>query len=419
MYKPSTIVFFVFIASFLAAPLIYTLDKLVLMESSKWVFLAGVIVLPLFGLLSTLFVQQHEGKNETLYYVWCIFSFTAVVDLFIGLELDGFVKGFMEFYLREGEPYLRSSYGTSINWWDGTGHFSMYLGLIYLLVSGRDYRLLCLYWVGSITHSMIVFMPGNVIGNKGLKWSYFLNVPYVFYPIYAGVRCLRMGMKNRWRIYPTEKKTWEKVAERLFAVWFLAAIVMASFRFICCMGCKEKITQYYLKEIEPYLNDPTQYGRTQALCYFYYFTPVYVAFFCSLIYPGELWVKDWSLIHAGASMQAQFVYIWSSLKWRTKPEFQVPDTVEARCIFWTVNLSLVIVPHLFAWYCHKSEIRDFFNDCVSPCVSPKLKSFQGEGRTFQKVESIQREIIYIQRTPEKNEDETPTRRVTRSQKKLK
>jgi drug/metabolite transporter superfamily protein YnfA len=68
MYKPSTIVFFVFIASFLAAPLIYTLDKLVLMESSKWVFLAGVIVLPLFGLLSTLFVQQHEGKNETLYY---------------------------------------------------------------------------------------------------------------------------------------------------------------------------------------------------------------------------------------------------------------------------------------------------------------------------------------------------------------
>ena len=68
MYKPSAIVFFVFIASFLAAPLIYTLDKLAVMESSKWVFMAGVIVLPIFGLLSTLFVQQNEGKKEPLYY---------------------------------------------------------------------------------------------------------------------------------------------------------------------------------------------------------------------------------------------------------------------------------------------------------------------------------------------------------------
>jgi len=68
--------------------------------------------------------------------VFCIFSFTAVVDLFIGLELDGFVKGFMEFYLREGEPYLRSAYGCSINWWDGTAHFTMYLVMIALMCSG-------------------------------------------------------------------------------------------------------------------------------------------------------------------------------------------------------------------------------------------------------------------------------------------
>jgi hypothetical protein len=90
-----------------------------------------MVVLLLFDVGSYLF-----HNFIFLFSVWCIFSFTAVVDLFIGLELDGFVKGFMEFYLREGEPYLRSSYGTSINWWDGTGHFLMYLGLIYLLVSG-------------------------------------------------------------------------------------------------------------------------------------------------------------------------------------------------------------------------------------------------------------------------------------------
>lgn len=71
-----------------------------------------------------------------LFSVFSIFSFTAVVDLFIGLELDGYVQGFMEFYLREGEPYLRSSYGTLINWWDGTGHFAMYIIMIALLCSG-------------------------------------------------------------------------------------------------------------------------------------------------------------------------------------------------------------------------------------------------------------------------------------------
>ena len=68
--------------------------------------------------------------------VWSIFAFTAVVDLFIGLEIEGFVKGFMEFYLREGEPYLRSAYGSIINWWDGTGHFSMYITMITLASYG-------------------------------------------------------------------------------------------------------------------------------------------------------------------------------------------------------------------------------------------------------------------------------------------
>lgn len=29
------------------------------------------------------------------------------------------------------------------------------------------------------------------------------------------------------------------------------------------MGCKDEITTYYIKHIEPFLDDPTEYGRMQ------------------------------------------------------------------------------------------------------------------------------------------------------------
>lgn len=59
----------------------------------------------------------------------------------------------------------------------------------------------------------------------------------------------------------------------------------------------------------------------------------------------------------------------------------MPDTLEARSIFWTVNLSLVIFPHLFALYCHRYEVRDFF----SGKVIPFCKGIQGEVKTSHKV----------------------------------
>jgi hypothetical protein len=57
-----------------------------------------------------------------------MFCWSTCVDLFIGLELDGHVKGFMGFYFVEGEPYLNSSHGTMINYWDGTVHYLLQLG---------------------------------------------------------------------------------------------------------------------------------------------------------------------------------------------------------------------------------------------------------------------------------------------------
>lgn len=67
-----------------------------------------------------------------LFLVFALFCWSGVIDLFIALELDGYVSGYMQFYFLEGEPYLNTSHGTMINYWDGTVHYTLQLSGIIL-----------------------------------------------------------------------------------------------------------------------------------------------------------------------------------------------------------------------------------------------------------------------------------------------
>ena len=62
--------------------------------------------------------------------VFTLCTFSSVVDIIIGLENDGYVSGFMTNYLKNGEPYLATSYGTAINYWDGTVHYALYVFML-------------------------------------------------------------------------------------------------------------------------------------------------------------------------------------------------------------------------------------------------------------------------------------------------
>lgn len=60
-----------------------------------------------------------------------------------------------------------------------------------------------LVWFGSIFHSLLVFLPGNVLGPHEVKLSYLLNVPYILVPLYV---LHRMLASDRQKVYLEERK---------------------------------------------------------------------------------------------------------------------------------------------------------------------------------------------------------------------
>ena len=55
----------VFLTTWLSGPLIYSLDKLAAMEDERWIFVAGVIVLPCFGLMTYVFARKTQAMSES------------------------------------------------------------------------------------------------------------------------------------------------------------------------------------------------------------------------------------------------------------------------------------------------------------------------------------------------------------------
>lgn len=347
----------VFFLSLTAIPITYGLNFAFQLSWGQWpVFLIGCVLLPFIALAAYMLVKSSSGKHkitDPCFYVFSVFAFTSVIDMVIALELDGVIDNFVTFYLKEGERYLNTAHGTMINYWDGTGQYCMYLMMVTAIVWKQSYREVALYWFGSIMMSLVVFMPGNIAGKFGseLTVSYILNFPFVVLPFLIVIKKWREEPTYEWS--PSEARTvqtksiFRRPLDLFFVLYLLGAAIFSFLRVLAAWESPLGWAKMYLDDYEPYLKDPVSYPKIHVSIYWFYFVPYYVCTIYGLIYPGNSWMPDAALIHAGASAQGQISHIGASVHSRTPYIYRIPNS--SRPMVYVLNLLLLIIPQVMSY----------------------------------------------------------------------
>ncbi|XP_069623800.1 transmembrane 6 superfamily member 2 [Ranitomeya imitator] len=341
--------------SLTAIPVSYMVNSMA--AASDPLVIAGMGVLVLLSLLVVLFFfAQGNPPKDPLFYVFAIFSFTSVIDLIICMEEDGYISGFMAFYMKEGEPYLRTAHGMLICLWDGTVHYLLYLTMLGAIARQKNYKTVGLFWLGSLIMSMLVFLPGNVVGKYGteVRPAFILNVPYLFLPVWAGMRIFRE--KNVLTKIPAEQITlahkegiFQRPVDIALILYLLGAITFTLFRGLLALDCPSDSCFTYIYQYEPYIRDPVAYPKVLMLVNMFYLLPFLCVSIYALLVPGCTWMLSWAVVCAGAMAQAQFAHIGSSIYHRTPYTYRVPR--ETWWEFMIMNVLYTLGMQLLAYRC--------------------------------------------------------------------
>ncbi|XP_040842165.1 transmembrane 6 superfamily member 2 [Ochotona curzoniae] len=338
-----------------ALPLSYVLNQVSALSQPLWVALMSALILGLL-FVAVYSLARGEINYDPLYAVFAVFAFTSMVDLIIALQEDGYVVGFMEFYTKEGDPYLRTAHGIFICYWDGTVHYLLYLAMAGAIRRRKGYRNLGLYWLGSLVMSILVFLPGNILGkySSELRPAFLLAIPYMLVPCWAGMKvfqqprvptcCTPEAVQQEQR-----KGLLQRPADLAFVLYLSLAAIFTFFRGLVVLECPTDACFEYIYQYEPYLRDPVAYPKVQMLTYLFYVLPFYVLAIYALVFPGCSWLPDWALVFAGAIGQAQFSHMGASTHLRTAFTYRVPE--DAWACFFTCNLLYALGPHLLAYRC--------------------------------------------------------------------
>ncbi|XP_034039883.1 transmembrane 6 superfamily member 2 [Thalassophryne amazonica] len=282
-----------------------------------------------------------------------------MMSLTNALEQDGFISGYMGFYLKMGEPHLSSAYAVMMCYWEGVVHVVLFLFMIHSMFKGKSYRSLGLLWTGSSIAHQIVLIPGVVIGKHGsnIHWAFWRNVPFFLLPFWVA-----SGLFKRTRQVPI--LTADKISaeqrrgllsrpiDLLLSLLLLAAMAFSIFRGFVVLDCPFDVCFTYTYQYEPYLKDPVGFPRVMMLVYLFYALPLLTVFLYGLTMPGCSWMLDWSLFFAGAVAQTQWCHMGASLHSRTPFTYRAPADKWWPVI--TLNVLFAAVPALLALRCHIS-----------------------------------------------------------------
>ncbi|XP_032388038.1 transmembrane 6 superfamily member 2 isoform X1 [Etheostoma spectabile] len=251
----------------LSAPGVFiTMNNIPALQEPLPILGMGMVVLGLVLLLLLLTVRNLK-KVDPLFYVFAGFSFTCMVFLTNALEQDGFISGFMAFYLKMGEPHLRTAYAVMTSYWEGVVHLLLFLTIIHRMFRGKSYRSLGLLWAGS-SSAIIVHIPGVVIGKYGsnIQPAFWRNVPFFLVPFWAASllfsRPREMPVVTADKIIAEQKKgLLSRPVDLLLSLLLLGAMAFSVFRGFVVLDCPLDACFTYVYQYEPYLKDPVGFPR--------------------------------------------------------------------------------------------------------------------------------------------------------------
>ncbi|XP_046732780.1 transmembrane 6 superfamily member 2 isoform X1 [Silurus meridionalis] len=358
-----------FILSLTAPLFLYTANNISALQNRPLVIL-GVEVALLAAVLSVAYLCVRKEKSvDFLFYVFSLFSFTSISDLTCALELDGYIKGFLDFYINKGEPYLSTAHSIMKNYWNGGVHFVLLLAIIHRMRKGKPYRSLALLWAGSMVATQIVYIPSIAIGKhaKNIYPAFWLNLFFLVLPIWTAVKLF-----NRPReliVIPADTVEAEQKKSLLFrpidfllTLSVLGAMAFTVFRGFVVLECTLDICFTYIYQYEPYMKDSVAFPKVMMLVFLFYALPLLTLLVYGLTVPGCTWMLDWSLFLAGAIAQMQWTYIGASVHSRTPFTYRIPKE-EWRLVM-TLNLVYLAVPVLLAVRCYIAPA--FFMKPVPP-----------------------------------------------------
>ncbi|XP_062306233.1 transmembrane 6 superfamily member 2b [Osmerus eperlanus] len=353
---------FVFLFSLTALGVLYTMNNVPELQEPYVILQVGAAVL-VFVFLVYLLMAWRNPPKDLLFFAFAVFSFTCVIDLVSALQHDGWITGFMEFYQKAGEPYLGTAYGIMMCYWDGIVHFILYLFMICRITERKDYRIMGLFWAGSLLANMSIFVTGIVVGKHGsdIRPAFWLNIPFLLVPVWGAISVFTSAKSKQLTggynamFVQCMRLIW-RPQDLMLVLLALAAMAFTIFRGLVALDAPLEACTIYLKQYEPYLKDPVGYPRVMMLHFLFYGVPLLGALVYGLVEPGCNWMPDLSVFFAGAMAQCQFAHMGGSLHSRTMAPYRIPG--DAFLVVMAANLVYVAIPQIIAMRC--TENPNFF-----------------------------------------------------------